>query len=189
MNSIQDIKYNFIIERNQFDSFTEFYQVVNAEDKIDFYSLLNRQLPTTIQLKFENHDLFEKYNESYFASKIVDVTDKTLILKHSSLWIRDASHLYKDHIEIEVVPSLNWEIKLDFFFKSKTVDNWIKTIGEKTNAKMIYIIENFESYHLKWFDNETRKIKLMDIDSFDNSKESFDAVKQMMNNMAAHNIW
>ena len=186
MNSIEDLKYNFIIEKSQFTSFLEFCEMV---DKTDFDLLLNRQLPTTVKLKFENLDLFDKYNESYFASKVVDITDKTLILKQSNLWMRDASHLYKDHIEIEVVPSLNWEMKSDFFFKSKTVENWIEEIGKNTNAKMIYIIENFESYHLKWYDNEILNIKLMDIDSFENSIESFRAVKQMVNNMAAHNIW
>lgn len=186
MNSIEDLKYNFIIERSQFEGFLEFCEIA---DKTDFDLLLNRQLPTTVELKFENLDLFDKYNESYFSSKIVDVNEKTLILKQSNLWIRDVNHLYKDHIEIEVVPSLNWEMKSDFFFKSKTVEKWIKEIGENTTAKMIYIIENFESYHLMWYDNEIINIKLMDIDSFDNSIESFKAVKQMVNNMAAHNIW
>ncbi len=140
-------------------------------------------------MKFQNFDLFQKFNSSYFPEKIVDVDGDNLILQQAKLWVRELNHIYKDHIEIEMFPILNWEIRTDFFFRSKTVNDWVNQIGTDTKAKLIYIIENFEAYHLKWFDNQVQKIKLMDIESYDNCKDAFEAITLVVNNMAAHNKW
>jgi len=189
MNQISDIKFLFIINKDQFKNLSRYFEIVNEGESKDINFLIKQKWATTIKIKFENIQLLNKFQPSYLNSKLIEANDKDLILNHSSIWVRDVSHLYENHFEIEIIPNLTWEIKNEFYFNSKSVDNWIVQIGKSTEAKMIYIIEDFETYHLKWFDNEEKKIKLMNIDSFDNWEDTFEAIELMVNNKAAHSDW
>ena len=189
MNQIEDIKFLFIIHKDKFSDFSKCFEIINEDESKDLYFLLQQEWATIVKLKFEKIELVDKFKPEYLNSKLIEVTDNDLILKHSSIWVRDVNHLYEHHLEIELIPNLTWEIKKEFFFRSESVENWIGQIGMTTEAKMIYIIEDFETYHLRWYDNEERKIRLMDIESFNNWEETFEAIKLMVNNKAAHNKW
>lgn len=189
MNQIQDIKFIFIIHKDNFVEFSNHFEIVNEDESKDINFLLQQKVATIVKHKFQNIELLNKYKLEYLTSKLMEVESNNLILKHSKLWVREVNHLYQDYLEIELVPSLTWELKEDFFFRSKSVEKWLAQIGKSTQAKMIYIIENFETYHLRWFENEEKNMRLMDIESFDHWEESFEAIKLMINNMAAHNKW
>ena len=189
MNQIEDIKFLFIIHKDKFEKFSNIFEIVDETESKNVELLLQQKWATIVKLKFENLELLNKFKPEYLQSELREIESNNLVLKRSNLWVRDVSHLYEDHLEIELIPNLTWEIKKEFFFRSKSVENWISQIGVSTEAKMIYIIEDFETYHLRWYNNEERKIRLMDIDSFDTWEESFDAIKLMVNNKAAHNKW
>lgn len=189
MNQINDIKFLFIIRKDKFSEFSKCFEIINEGESKDLNFLLLQQWATIVKLKFEKIEFLNKFKPDYLNSKLIEVTNTDLTLKHSSIWVRNVNHLYENHLEIELIPNLTWEIKKEFFFRSKSVENWIVQIGKRTEAKMIYIIEDFETYHLRWYDNELKKIRLMDIESFDNWEESYEAIKLMVNNKAAHNKW
>lgn len=189
MNQIEDIKFLFIIHKDKFERFSNIFEIVDENESKNIEFLLQQKWATIIKIKIENLELLNKFKPDYLQSELREIESNSLVLKRSNLWVRDVSHLYEDHLEIELIPNLTWEIKKEFFFRSNSVEKWISHIGMETEAKMIYIIEDFETYHLRWFNNEERKIKLMDIESFDNWEESFEAIKLMVNNKAAHNKW
>lgn len=189
MNQIEDIKFIFIINKDRFTEFCNNFELVNENESKDLDFLLQQKWATTISLKFKDIELLDKFKPEYLNSELIEATDKDLTLKHSSLWVREVNHLYLNHLEIEIIPNLTWEIKKEFFFRSKSVENWLNRIGKTTEAKMIYIIEDFETYHLRWYDKEERKVRLMNIESFNNWEASFEAIKLMVNNKATRNKW
>ena len=188
MNQISDIKFVVIIEKDQFVNFCSYFELIDENDSKDLKYLLQQKWATKICMEFESEEFLKKYNTNYLTTKFSSLIGNKLKLQLSNLWVREVNHLYDNHLEIEIKPNFVWKVDSNFY-NSKQLNNWITQIGLNTNAKIIYCIENFETYHLKWFNNKIENLQLMDIEAFNHWQETFEAIKIMVNNMAAHNTW
>jgi len=188
MNQIDDIKLIVIFNREKFGVLRDEFITHCPKNNIVLEQLLNTDFYTEVELKFKVDESLSKYSVDFINKlSLINIKEEFIHFEHSNIWIRNVDHLYPNHLELEIAPSLYFEIKKDFYFKSSSFNNWIKHLGISLDAKIIYILENFEKYHLKWFIGKEYDIILGDIDCFDNWNEANEAIELMMKNVAAHN--
>ena len=186
MNQLDKINLMLIFEESNFDIFRDELVKHSSDNKIHLEELFENHSWKNIVLKFRIDETLSKYSIDFLnKTGSIRVKDDHIYAEHSNIWARKVGHLYSNHIELELSVITFYELRKDLHFKSTSFNNWIAHLGKILDAKIIYIIEDFENYHLKWFEGQAKNITLSNIDCFDNWIDATEAVKLMIENTEA----
>ncbi len=184
MSRIYERSLIIIINKDEISAFEKFVNEQFEINRLNIFNILSSADNCLVSLEVSQSEIVKKYSTQFLNSiKGVEIKDENkLIFEYCNIFARDVSHLFKNHVEIELLLSIDHRIQTDIDYRIFATE-----LAKSLKIKMTYMITDFEHYDLILHNRDELKIRISNIESLNNEIELIEAIKLMTENVAAHN--